>query len=202
KKCFVCGSKSHLIKDCHVYDTVDNVPFVVLKAASVPAGSRNSLAFTSAGRSIPDASRNRSASIHAGRSIHAANRNRSASIHADRSILAGRINNPAPFLAGSSVPTGWTNPAARPFFRPTNLYFNNVYWPSIYDHMSMNEGRWGKLFLQGILSAVLLLLHKFLGGVTFPLKEQLGRPFVGLGSLTSDFGKRLTSTVENESLVL
>nr|GEW46369.1 hypothetical protein [Tanacetum cinerariifolium] len=143
KKCFVCGSKSHLIKDCHVYDTVDNFPSVVSKAAYVPAGSRNSSASTSVGRSIPAASRNRSASIHADRSILAASRNRPASIHAGKHILAGRINKPAPFLAGSSVPTGWTNPAARPFFGPTNLYFDNVYWPGIYDHMSMNEGRWG-----------------------------------------------------------
>nr|GEY11454.1 hypothetical protein [Tanacetum cinerariifolium] len=127
KKCFVCGGKSHLIKDYHVYDTVDNVPSVVLKAASVPVGSRNSSASTSAGRSIPAASRNRSASIHAGRSIPVASRNKSASIHAYRSIPAGRINKLAPFLAGSSVPTGWTNPAARPFFRPTNLYFHNVH---------------------------------------------------------------------------
>nr|GEZ57926.1 hybrid signal transduction histidine kinase M [Tanacetum cinerariifolium] len=50
---------------------VDNFPFVVSKAASVPAGSRNSLASTSAGRSIPAASRNRPASIHAGRHISA-----------------------------------------------------------------------------------------------------------------------------------
>nr|GEW83305.1 ribonuclease H-like domain-containing protein [Tanacetum cinerariifolium] len=76
----------------------NNFPSVVSKAASVPAGSRNS-----------------SASIHAGRFIPAASRNRSASIHA------------APFPTGSSVPTGWTNPAARPFFGPTNLYFDNVH---------------------------------------------------------------------------
>nr|GFA91021.1 ribonuclease H-like domain-containing protein [Tanacetum cinerariifolium] len=80
--------KSYLIKDCDVYDTVDNFPSVVSKAASVPAGSRNSLASTSAGRSIPAASRNRPASIHADRSIPAANRNRPASIHADRHIPA------------------------------------------------------------------------------------------------------------------
>nr|GEW56784.1 retrovirus-related Pol polyprotein from transposon TNT 1-94 [Tanacetum cinerariifolium] len=133
KKCFVCSSKSHLIKDCHVYDTVDNVPSVVSKAASVPAGSRNSLASTSAGRSIPAASKNRPASIHAGRSILATSRNKSASIHADRSIPAGRINKPAPFPAGSSVPNGWTNPAARPFFGPTNLYFDNVVLGEITD---------------------------------------------------------------------
>nr|GFA68060.1 hypothetical protein [Tanacetum cinerariifolium] len=140
KKCFVCGSKSHLIKDCNVHDTVDNFPSVVLKAAFVPAGSRHSSASIYAGRSILVASRNESASIHAGRSIHAASRNGSTSIYAGRSILAasrnkpasihagkhipaGTINKPAPFPAGSSVPTVWTNPAARPFFRPTNLYF-------------------------------------------------------------------------------
>nr|GEY57391.1 hypothetical protein [Tanacetum cinerariifolium] len=126
KTCFVCGSKSHLIKDCDVYDNVDNFPSVALKAASVPAGSRNSSAF-----------------ISAGRSIHADSRNRLASIHAGRHIPAGRFNKPAPFLAGRSVPTGWTNHAARPFFKPTNLYFDNVSWPKTYDYMSMNEGRWG-----------------------------------------------------------
>nr|GFB18915.1 ribonuclease H-like domain, reverse transcriptase, RNA-dependent DNA polymerase [Tanacetum cinerariifolium] len=91
KKCFVCGSKSHLIKDCHVYDTADNFPSVVSKAASVPAGSRNSSVSIHAGRSIPAASRNRSTSIHAGRSIPATSRNRSASIHAGRSIPAVNI---------------------------------------------------------------------------------------------------------------
>nr|GEW71577.1 xylulose kinase-1 [Tanacetum cinerariifolium] len=121
KTCFVCGSKTHLIKD---YDVYDNVPSVVLKAASALAGSRNS-----------------SASISACRSIPAASGNRAASIHASKHIPAGRFNWPAPFLAGRSVPTGWTNHAARPFFRPINLYFDNVSWPRIYDHMSMNEGR-------------------------------------------------------------
>nr|GEY56483.1 hypothetical protein [Tanacetum cinerariifolium] len=126
KTCFVCGSKSHLIKDCDVYDNVDNFPSVVSKAASVPAGSRNSSTFNSACRSISAASRNRPASIHAG-----------------RHIPAGRFNKPAPFPAGGSVLTGWTNHAARPFFRPTNLYFDNVYWLGIYDHVYINEGRWG-----------------------------------------------------------
>nr|GEY61548.1 ribonuclease H-like domain-containing protein [Tanacetum cinerariifolium] len=121
-------SKSHLIKDCDVYDTVDTFPSVISKVASVPAGSRNSSASTSVGRSIPASSRNRPASIHAG-----------------RHIPAGRFNKPAPFPAGRSVPTGWTNHAARPFFRPTNLYFDNVSWPGIYEHMSMNEGRWGSV---------------------------------------------------------
>nr|GEY61505.1 putative ribonuclease H-like domain-containing protein [Tanacetum cinerariifolium] len=126
KKCFVYGSNSHLIKYCDVYDTVDNFPSVVSKAASVPAGSRNSSASTSAGRSIPATSRNRPASIYAG-----------------RHIPAGRINKPTPFPTGRYVPTGWTNHATRPFFRPPNLYFDRVSWPGIYEHMSMNEGRWG-----------------------------------------------------------
>nr|GEX22026.1 ribonuclease H-like domain-containing protein [Tanacetum cinerariifolium] len=120
------ASKSYLIKDCDVYDTVENFPSIISKAASVPAGSRNSSASISADRSIPAASRNKSASIHTG-----------------RHIPAGRCNKPTPFPAGRCVPTGWTNHAARPFFRPTNLYFDNVSWPGIYDHMSMNEGRWG-----------------------------------------------------------
>nr|GFA73705.1 hypothetical protein [Tanacetum cinerariifolium] len=115
KKCFICGSKSHLIKDCHVYDTVDNFSSVVLKAASVPAGSRNSSASTTSDRSILAASRNRSAFIHAGRSIPAASRNRPASIYAGKYIHAGRSNKPAPFPVGRTVPTGWINHAARPF---------------------------------------------------------------------------------------
>nr|GEX58930.1 ribonuclease H-like domain-containing protein [Tanacetum cinerariifolium] len=99
------------------YSFKENVkpPKILCDKTSVPAGSRNSSASTSAGRSIPAASRNRPASIHAGRHIS----------------------------AGRSCPTGWDNHAARPFFRPTNLYFDNVSWPGIYKHMSMNEGSWG-----------------------------------------------------------
>nr|GEY53456.1 xylulose kinase-1 [Tanacetum cinerariifolium] len=109
KTCFVCGSKSHLIKDCYEYDTVDNFPLVVLKAASVPAGSRNSSASTSAGRSIPTASRNRSASIPTRRSLPAASRNRSASIHAGRSIPATSRNSSASIHAGRSIPAASSN---------------------------------------------------------------------------------------------
>nr|GEW15071.1 hypothetical protein [Tanacetum cinerariifolium] len=102
KTCFVSKSKSHLIKDCDMYDNVDNFPSVVSKEAFVPAASRNSSASISAGRSIPAASRNRLASIHAGRHI-LAGRNRLASIHAGRHILAGRFNKPAPFLVHPHV---------------------------------------------------------------------------------------------------
>nr|GEW74895.1 hypothetical protein [Tanacetum cinerariifolium] len=162
------ASKSHLIKDCDVYDTVDNFPSVVSKAASVPAGSRPSSASTSAGssipaasrnrpasihagRSIPSASRNRPTSIHAGRSIPAASRNRPASIHVGRHIPASRINKPAPFPAGRSIPTGWTIPAARPFFRPTNLYFDNTLYA-----MGVQEQWW----ISSIYMVSHLMIHK------------------------------------------
>nr|GEY05461.1 hypothetical protein [Tanacetum cinerariifolium] len=112
KKCFVCGSKSHLIKDCNVHDTVDNFPSVVSKTASVPTGSRNSSASISAGRSIPAASRNRSTSIHAGRSIPAASKNGLASIHDGRSILAASRNGSASIHAGRSIPAASRNESA------------------------------------------------------------------------------------------
>nr|GEV03040.1 putative ribonuclease H-like domain-containing protein [Tanacetum cinerariifolium] len=112
KKCFVCNSKSYLTKDCNVYDNVDIFPSVVSKATSVPAGSRNYSASTSAGRSIPAASRNRSASIHAGRSIPAASRNRSASIHTGRSIFAASRNRSASIHAGRSIPAASRNRSA------------------------------------------------------------------------------------------
>nr|GFC56228.1 hypothetical protein [Tanacetum cinerariifolium] len=86
--------------------TVDNFPSIVLKAASVPVGSRNSSASTSVGRSIPAASGNRSASIHAGRSIPAASINISASIHAGRSIPAASRNRSASIHAGRHIPAG------------------------------------------------------------------------------------------------
>nr|GEV33868.1 copia protein [Tanacetum cinerariifolium] len=136
KKCFVYGSKSHLIKDCHVYDTVDNFPSVVSKATSVLAASRNRLASIHADRSIPAASRNRSASIHAGRSIPVASRNRPASIYADRHIPAGRANKLAPFPAGRTVPTGGTvtfgggdgKITGKGTIRTSKLDFENVYY--------------------------------------------------------------------------
>ncbi|GJU30433.1 putative ribonuclease H-like domain-containing protein [Tanacetum coccineum] len=60
------GDKLHLIKDCDFYNCVDSLP-CKSKAASVPAGSRNS-----------------SASVPADRSDHAASRNRPAVNPADR----------------------------------------------------------------------------------------------------------------------
>nr|GEX97876.1 ribonuclease H-like domain-containing protein [Tanacetum cinerariifolium] len=100
---------SDLCNKHRIADTVDNFPSVVLKAASIPAGSRNSLASTSVGRSIPVASRNRSTSIHACRSIPAASKNRSASIHAGRSIPAASRNRSTSIHAGRSILTASRN---------------------------------------------------------------------------------------------
>ncbi|GJY54920.1 putative ribonuclease H-like domain-containing protein [Tanacetum coccineum] len=121
KKCFVCGSKLHLIKDCDFYNCVDYVP-CKSKAASVPAGSRNS-----------------SASVPADRSDPAASRNRPAVNPADRPHPAGWSKRPATVSAGRPVSAGWLNPAARPFFRPSSVY--NTNWSNIYDPMI--KGRWG-----------------------------------------------------------
>ncbi|GKA46791.1 hypothetical protein Tco_0739674, partial [Tanacetum coccineum] len=123
KKCFVCGSKLHLIKDCDFYNCVESVP-CKSKAASVPAGSRNSPASVTAGGSDPAASRNKPAVNSAG-----------------RPNPAGWSKRPAPVSAGRQVSAGWPNPAARPYFRPSSVYFNNMYWPNLYD--PMYKGRWG-----------------------------------------------------------
>ncbi|GJZ92759.1 putative ribonuclease H-like domain-containing protein [Tanacetum coccineum] len=98
KKCFVCGSKLHLIKDCDFYNCVDSVP-CKSKAASVPAGSRNSSASVTADGSDPTASRNRPAVNSAG------SRNSSASITADGPDPAASRNRPAVNSASRPKPT-------------------------------------------------------------------------------------------------
>ncbi|GJR41528.1 ribonuclease H-like domain-containing protein [Tanacetum coccineum] len=96
KKCFVCGSKLHLIKDCDFYNCVDSVP-CKSKAASVSAGSRKSPASVPAGRSDSAASRNRPAVNSAGSRISP------ASVPAGRSDLATVENRPAVNYAGSWI---------------------------------------------------------------------------------------------------
>ncbi|GKA69479.1 hypothetical protein Tco_0775543 [Tanacetum coccineum] len=46
---------------------------------------------------------------------------------------AGWSKRPAPVSAGGPVSAGWLNPAARPYFRPSSVHFNNMYWPNVYD---------------------------------------------------------------------
>ncbi|GJR33196.1 hypothetical protein Tco_1109428 [Tanacetum coccineum] len=79
KKCFVCGSKFHLIRDCDFYENqlrlnnapvwknVENIPSFVPRPAYVPAGSRNRPTSIPAGRPFPTGSRNRPTSVPAGR---------------------------------------------------------------------------------------------------------------------------------------
>ncbi|GKE66734.1 hypothetical protein Tco_1520895, partial [Tanacetum coccineum] len=74
------------------------------KAASVPAGSRNSPASVTAGGSDP-----------------AASRNRPAVNSADRPNPAGWSKRRATISAGRPVSAGWLNPAARPYFRPATI---------------------------------------------------------------------------------
>ncbi|GJS29613.1 putative ribonuclease H-like domain-containing protein [Tanacetum coccineum] len=65
KKCFVCGSKFHLIRDCDFYENqlrlnnapvwknVENIPSFVPRPAYVLAGSRNRPTYVPAGRPFP-----------------------------------------------------------------------------------------------------------------------------------------------------
>nr|GEZ54012.1 retrovirus-related Pol polyprotein from transposon TNT 1-94 [Tanacetum cinerariifolium] len=94
-----CSFKENVKPPRNLY----NFPSVFLKAASIPASGRNSLAYIFAGRSIPATSRNGSATIYAGRSIPAASRNRSTSIHAGRSISATSRNKSAYIHVGRSI---------------------------------------------------------------------------------------------------
>ncbi|GJV53220.1 hypothetical protein Tco_1448961 [Tanacetum coccineum] len=147
KKCFVCGSKLHLIKDCDFYNCVDSVP-CKSKAAYVPAGSRNSSASVTANGSDPAASSNRPAINSAGRPNPtgrvgpAAHRAVAQSNHASWSKRPAPVS-AAPIFASRPVSAGWLNPAARPYFRPSSVYINNMYWPEFYDPMYMNAGRRG-----------------------------------------------------------
>ncbi|GJX88083.1 putative ribonuclease H-like domain-containing protein, partial [Tanacetum coccineum] len=129
KKCFVCGSKLHLIKDCDFYNCVDFVP-CKSQAASVPAGSSNSSASVTADGPDPAASRNRPAVVSAGRPKPTERVKQPA----------GWSKRPAPVSAGGPVSAGWLNPE---FFRPSSVHFNNMYWPNVYDPMYMTKGRWG-----------------------------------------------------------
>ncbi|GKE83554.1 hypothetical protein Tco_1557296, partial [Tanacetum coccineum] len=121
KKCFVCGSKCHLIRDCDFYENqlrlnnapvwknVENIPSFVPRPAYVPAGSRNRPTSVPAGRPFPASSRNRPTFVPSGR----------------------------PF------PASWHNPAVRPMTRPQSHYFQQFTRPGSYNQMEMDGGRWG-----------------------------------------------------------
>ncbi|GJR44716.1 hypothetical protein Tco_1312819 [Tanacetum coccineum] len=96
-----------------------------------------------AGGSDPAASRNRPAVNYVGRPNPTGRVGQGTHHAAAQSNPAGWSKSPAPVSAGRPVSAGWFNPAARPYFRPSSVYFNNMYWPELYDPMYMNEGRWG-----------------------------------------------------------
>ncbi|GJX47663.1 putative ribonuclease H-like domain-containing protein [Tanacetum coccineum] len=166
KKCFVCGSKFHLIRDCDFYENqlrlnnapvrknVENIPSFVPRPPYVPAGSRNRPTSVPAGRPFPADSRNRPTSVPAGRPFPADSRNRPTFVPAGRPFPAGSRNRPTsvpagrPFPADSrnrptSVPAGRPFPAARPMTRPKSNYFQQFSWPGSYNPMDMDGGRWG-----------------------------------------------------------
>ncbi|GJU12676.1 ribonuclease H-like domain-containing protein [Tanacetum coccineum] len=80
---------------------------------------------------VPCFSRNRPTSVPAG------SRNRPAS------VPAGSRNRPTSVPAGRPFSAGWKNNAARPMTRPTSHYFQHFSRPGYYNHMNMDEGRWG-----------------------------------------------------------
>ncbi|GKD58792.1 hypothetical protein Tco_1296301, partial [Tanacetum coccineum] len=159
KTCFVCGSKFHLIKDCDFYEkqlelnnkpmwtNVANILSFVPKAAFVPADSRNRQTSVPAGSrnrptSVPADSRNRQTFVPAG------SRNGPASVPTDSrnrqtSVPAGSRNRPTSVPVGRPFSTGWKNNAARPMTRPTSYYFQHFRRPGYYNHLNMDEGRWG-----------------------------------------------------------
>ncbi|GJT22093.1 putative ribonuclease H-like domain-containing protein [Tanacetum coccineum] len=114
------------------------------------AGSRISPASVPAGRSDSAASRNRPAVHSAGSSDlatsypaeidSAASRNRPAVHSAGAPYHTGWSKRPATVSAGRPVSAGWLNPAARPYFRPSSVYFHTP--TNLYDPMFMDKGRW------------------------------------------------------------
>ncbi|GJV25182.1 putative ribonuclease H-like domain-containing protein, partial [Tanacetum coccineum] len=115
KTCFVCGIKFHLIKDCDFDEKQLELHNKPMwnNVANIPS-------FVPKAASVPASSRNRPASVPAG------------SRHRPTYVPAGR-----PFSAG------WKNNAARPMTRPTSHYFQHFSRPGYYNHMNMDEGRWG-----------------------------------------------------------
>ncbi|GJU37720.1 putative ribonuclease H-like domain-containing protein [Tanacetum coccineum] len=106
-----------------------------------PAARRNRSAVNSAGRPNPTGRVGQAAHLAAAQSNPAGWSKRPAPVSAGRPVSAGWSKRPTPVSAGRPVSAGWHNPAARPYFRPSSVYFNN--WPELYDPMYMNEGRWG-----------------------------------------------------------
>ncbi|GJZ19618.1 ribonuclease H-like domain-containing protein, partial [Tanacetum coccineum] len=107
-----------------------NKPAVNSAGRPNPAGSRNSPASVTAGGSDP-ATRNRPVVNSDGRPNPTGRIGQAAHRAAAQSNPAGWSKRPAPVSAGRPVSAGWFNPAARPYFRPSSVYFNNMYWHAV-----------------------------------------------------------------------
>ncbi|GJU09618.1 hypothetical protein Tco_1132014 [Tanacetum coccineum] len=59
------------------------------------------------------------------------------------SVPTGSRNRPTSVPAGRPFSAGWKNNAARPMTRPTSHYFQHFRRPGYYNHLNMDEGRWG-----------------------------------------------------------
>ncbi|GJV81124.1 ribonuclease H-like domain-containing protein [Tanacetum coccineum] len=157
KSCFVCGSFSHLIKDCDFYENkmgvysvqmesrpmwnnVDNIPLFVPQAAHGRSGKvAFPTGYVNVPTPIPAGRQTRPAPVYAGTPVPAGRQNRPAPIHAGRPFPTSRRNSP-------SVSAGWRRNAARSMSRPTNSYFQNASRPISFDQMYMGKGKW-KLLL-------------------------------------------------------
>ncbi|GJX37070.1 putative ribonuclease H-like domain-containing protein [Tanacetum coccineum] len=102
------------------------------------------------------------ASVPAGRSDFADSRNRPSSPSAGRSWS----KRPAIVSAGRPGSAGWLNPAARPYFRPSSVYFDTP--TNLYDPMFMDKGRWDTAVKTsaGVLVQIMIIggIVKFGGG--------------------------------------
>ncbi|GKC52764.1 hypothetical protein Tco_1075509, partial [Tanacetum coccineum] len=88
--------------------------------------------------------KSKAASVTADGSDPAASRNRPAVNSAGRPKPTARVGQPAGWSKRPTpVSAGWLNLATRPYFRPSSVHFNNMYWPNVYDPMYMTKGRWG-----------------------------------------------------------
>ena len=107
KKCFVCGSKLHLIKDCDYYDNADSVPCkptpASVSAANSAASRNRPAAFNSADRPV---------SVSAGRPVP---------VSADRPISAGFFNPAARPYFGPN-PAYFNNYFWPEIYHPMNMY--------------------------------------------------------------------------------
>lgn len=117
KTCFVCGSKSHLIKDCDFHE----------KRIGVCADQKRSRPQWTSVNAIPSYVPPRATHVKTSRPNPA-----------DKSVPAGK-----PVSAERSFPAGWKRHVARPFYVPTSTYFQNGLWPSYFDPLYMGWGtRW------------------------------------------------------------